>query len=95
MPKQPRPQPSRREQVATGICSPITIMKHPHFERGLDDIRAGRALADDADDNYWAYERGRQFGAIAPRSMPLFDGKRLNPKAVRLFSTAIKRGLIL
>lgn len=95
MPKQLRPQPSWREQVETGFCSPMTIMAHPHFERGLDDIRAGRALADHVDDNYWAYERGRQFGAIAPRSMPLFDGKRVNPKAVRLFSTAIKRGLIL
>jgi len=94
MPKQPRPQPSRREQVKTGICSPMTIMKHPHFDRGLDDIRAGRAFADHVNDNCWAYERGRLFGAIAPRSMPLFVGKHLSPKAVRLFSTATKLGLI-
>jgi hypothetical protein len=94
MPKQPRPQPSRREQVETGICSPMTIMKHPHFARGLDDIRAGRPFADDIHDSYWGYERGRLFGAIAPRSMPLFDGKRLNPNAVRLFIAAIERSLI-
>ena len=94
MPKQPRPQPSRREQVKTGFCLPMTIMEHPHFERGLDDIRAGRAFADHVHDNYWAYERGRLFGAIAPRSMPLFKGKRLNPKAVRLFIAATLRELI-
>jgi hypothetical protein len=83
-----RPQPWRREQVETSPCSPMTIMLHPHFARGLDDIRAGRSFADDVHDNYWAYERGRLFGAIAPSSMPLFDGKRLNPKAVRLFIAA-------
>ena len=79
---------TRREQVETSTCSPTTIMLHPHFARGLDDIRAGRSFADDVHDNYWAYERGRLFGAIAPSSMPLFDGKRLNPKAVRLFIAA-------
>jgi hypothetical protein len=70
-------------------------MRHPHFARGLDDIRAGRAFADDVDDDYWAYERGRLFGAIAPLSMPLFDDKRLNPKAVKLFVAASDRGFIL
>jgi hypothetical protein len=69
-------------------------MRHPHFARGLDDIRAGRAFADHVADEYWAYERGRLFGAIAPLSMPLFIGGRLNPKAVRLFETASDRNLI-
>jgi hypothetical protein len=87
--------PSRRKQVATIICSPKTIMLHPHFARGLDDIRSGQSFADDAHYHYWAYERGRLFGAIAPPSMPLFDyGKRLNPKALRLFIAASIRGLI-
>ena len=89
-PLQTHPQPWRREQVKTITCSPMTIMLHPHFARGLDDIRAGRSFADDVHDSYWAYERGRLFGAIAPSSMPLFDGKRLNPKAVRLFIAARK-----
>jgi hypothetical protein len=69
-------------------------MRHPHFERGLDDIRAGRPFADHVADGYWAYERGRLFGAIAPLSMPLFIGGRLNPKAVRLFEAAVERNLI-
>jgi hypothetical protein len=76
----------------------MTIMEHPHFERGLDDIRAGQPFADHVDDRFWAYERGRLFGAIAPPSMPLFDdtsGRWLNPKAVRLFIAATVRGLIL
>jgi hypothetical protein len=86
--------PLRRKQVETSICSPKTIMRHPHFGRGLDEIREGRPFDCDVDDNYWAYEKGRLFGAIAPRSMPLFDGNRLNPKAVRLFIAAGERGLI-
>ena len=89
-----QPPPSRREQVETIACSSVTIMLHPHFARGLDDIRAGQSFADDVHDNYWAYERGRLFGAIAPRSMLLFDGKRLNLKALMLYRAAKQRGLI-
>ena len=87
--------PLRRKQVETGICSHKTIMRHSHFARGLDEIREGRPFDCDVSDNYWAYEKGRLFGAIAPRSMPLFvEGKRLNPKAVRLFIAASARSLI-
>jgi len=85
----------RREQTATTTCSTEAIMLHPHFARGFDDIRAGRRFADDVDDDLWAYERGRLFGAIAPISMLLFQGKRLNPKAVRLYDAASERELIL
>ena len=74
-----------RQQVETADCSAKSIMRHPHFARGLDDIRAGRPFADHIADEFWAYERGRLFGAIAPRSMP---------KAVRLFETAGNRKLI-
>jgi hypothetical protein len=71
------------------------LLRHEHHAqsaRGLDDIRAGRPFADHVADEYWAYERDRLFGAIAPRSMPLFIGRRL--KAVRLFETAADRKLI-
>jgi hypothetical protein len=85
---------SREEQVETSACSAEAIMRHEHFARGLDDIRAGRPFADDIDDPFWAYERGRLLGAIAPLSMPLFIHKRLNPKAVLLFNAATDRGLI-
>lgn len=83
------------EQVETVSCSPMRIMRHPNFARGLADIREGRAFDDDAYDHYWAYERGRLFGAIAPRSMSLFDSKgSINLKALQLFTAAVKRRLI-
>jgi hypothetical protein len=70
-------------------------MRHPHFIIGLNDIRAGRPFNADLVDVYWAYERGRLFGAIAPLSMPLFImDKHLNPKAVALFDAAFERKLI-
>jgi hypothetical protein len=84
------------EQIPTDDCSPRAIMRHPNFQRGFIDIRAGQRFDADIDDGYWAYERGRQFGCLAPLDMPLFiDGKRLNPKAVRLFIAASDRGFIL
>ena len=81
-------------QVRTRGCSSASIMRHPNFGRGLDDIRTGKAFADDVDDDYWAYERGRLFGAIAPISMPLFVDGRLNRMAVQLFRVASNRRLI-
>jgi len=84
----------RQRQVRTSACSAACIMRHPHFARGLDDIRTGQPFDDHVNDEFWAYKRGRLFGAIAPRSMPLFIGGRLNRKAVRLFETAADRKLI-
>ena len=81
-------------QVKTFRCTSASIMRHPHFDRGLEDVRTGKAFADDVHDEYWAYERGRLFGAIAPPSMPFFVGGRLNKKAVRLYDAASARRLI-
>jgi hypothetical protein len=69
-------------------------MRHPHFANGLDDIREGRPFAAHICDEFWAYERGRLFGAIAPKSMPLFIDGRLNPMAVNLCEAAFERRLI-
>jgi hypothetical protein len=85
---------ARRFQTNVSQCSAVTIMRHPHFARGLADIRAGRPFDTQINDDYWAYDRGRLFGAIAPLSMPLFVGKALNPKAVALFDAACDRKLI-
>jgi hypothetical protein len=82
------------KQVRTSRTTTQRIMRHRHFARGLADIRAGRPLDADVDDNLWAYERGRLFGAIAPLSMSLFNGKELNQKAVALFDAACDRKLI-
>jgi hypothetical protein len=81
-------------QVNVSMCSTGSIMRHPHFARGLDDIRTGRPFADHIEDDLWAYECGRLFGAIAPLSMPLFISGRLNRKAVKLFEVASMRRLI-
>src|SRR5438105_6807629 len=43
------------------------------------------------------YERGRQFGCVAPATMKLRTGRGrndLNPDAVALFRRAVQRGLI-
>jgi hypothetical protein len=86
------------EQIETSYCPPRAVMRRANFARGLADVRGGRAfdsgVADQPDD-FWAYERGRQFGCLAPLNMPLFDGGKLNGKAVALFAAAVRRGLIL
>jgi hypothetical protein len=43
----------------------------------------------------WAYERGRQFGLIAPAGMPLRVDGRINRKAVALFEAAYRRGWVV
>ncbi len=51
------------------------------------------AYADDANAQ-WNYERGRQWAAIAPRSLPLRIDGRLNPVAIRLYDMAVEKGYI-
>jgi hypothetical protein len=52
------------------------------------------ARFDELYDKFWSYERGRQFAMIAPISMPIKMGDRINPKALSLYHTAVKRGVI-
>ena len=81
-------------QVRTSCTALTTIMRHPNFARGFAEIRAGEQFNPDVDDVYWAYERGRLLGAIAPLTMQLRLGKALNPKAIALFEAAYGRGII-
>jgi hypothetical protein len=95
MPPDPRGrsrQPDELEQIDTILVSLASIMRSPDFADGLDDIRAGKPF--DSSRDSWSYERGRQFGAIAPLSMPLFVDGRLNRKALELFRLAYQRGLV-
>jgi hypothetical protein len=62
------------------------------FSEGVNDVRKGRpARFDDAafGDGDWDYERGRQFALVAPLSMPLRIGRRLNPEALKLLGDAL------
>ena len=74
-------------------CALNTEKAAPHFRLSCVThilLVGSRTFAQDdrsiprLEDDYWAYERGRLFGAIAPLSMPLFKGKSLNPKAVSI-----------
>jgi hypothetical protein len=71
------------------------IMRTKEFRLGVAEVRAGKpprfdenfVVRGETDTNRnWNYERGRQFGLIAPRGLKLFlVGNRINPKAVTLY----------
>jgi hypothetical protein len=85
----------REEQIDTYAVTTREIMSAPAFAAGVADVRAGKPARYDAfaDDAYWAYERGRQFALLAPRSMRLRDDRnRLNWRAVLVFNEAYERG---
>jgi hypothetical protein len=73
-----------------------TLMRPAAFRRGVEEVRTGVAPNFDAPDieDFWAYERGRQWALIAPCSMSLYVGSRINPKAIALFERAYQRGWI-
>jgi hypothetical protein len=84
-----------KEQIPTRETSIISVMMRANFQQGVDDVRLGRpARFDELDDRAWSYERGRQFAMLAPTTMSIKVGNRINPKAVQLLRAAIKRGLI-
>jgi hypothetical protein len=73
------------ETVGTTIQKTI---RSASFHAGVAEVRAGRPPRFERDD--WAYERGRQFGIVAPRSLPLMIGKRVNPRAIIIFLRHIR-----
>ena len=84
------------QQIHTIRVTIEAIMRRPEFARGFQDVRSGRRPDFDApnDHHAWGYERGRQFAILAPTTMPLRIGRKLNPKAVALYRAASKRSLI-
>jgi hypothetical protein len=86
----------RIQQVDMEQVQNSTIMKSVEFKAGVEDVRGGMPARFDefALDHLWAYERGRLFAHLAPRSMPIKVGGKLNPKALALFRLAGQRGLI-
>jgi hypothetical protein len=71
-------------QVWTVRTTVRAIIRSPSFQRGVAEVRAGRLPRFDTE-NDWDYERGRQWAVVAPRSMPLLIGSKVNPKAVLIF----------
>jgi hypothetical protein len=93
---------SDRDQVETEHVGASYFLESRDFARGVEDVRAGRPPRFDeyawdqggmpATDRQWAYEKGRQFATIAPRSMPLRINGKLNLDALRLLVAAINGG---
>jgi len=74
------------DQIPTGRVTLPEVMNDPKFALGVADARAGRGYPAGYDswaDDLWAYERGRQWAQIAPRSVPLKIHRKLNPQALR------------
>jgi len=89
-------QQAEAEQVATTFTTTREIMMAASFAAGVADVRAGKpARFDSFSPGAWGYERGRAWALLAPMSMPLRIGRKLNPEAMRLFDTAWLRGEIL
>jgi hypothetical protein len=77
----------RIEQEPTQEATLEWVMNKPEFALGVLDQRAGRgyraAYATWGVNEQWNYERGRAWATVAPRSVPLKVGKRLNPAALK------------
>jgi hypothetical protein len=79
-----------REQVDTVRCSAAVIVDSPYFAIGVADLRAGAPPRfDEMQDEYWGYERGRQWAVLAPFTMDPHS-----PMAIR-FEAAAQRGWII
>jgi hypothetical protein len=66
-------------------------MSSSAFALGVHDVRAGLPLRDIHSQfvSQWAYERGRAWAVVAPRTMPLFVNGKLNPEARKIAKDAI------
>ena len=93
-----RPATSQAEQIETVSVSIERIMGSKNFVLGVEDRRRGAPPRFDHEEtnghDAWNYERGRLWASVAPFTMPLRIGKRLNPKAVALYAAAYTKGYI-
>ena len=62
-------------------------MRSKAFAEGVAAVRQGRARRFDTDD--LDYERGRQWAVVAPMSMLVKIGRRVNPEAVLVFEETV------
>lgn len=79
-------------QVPTVPTTIQAVMSNTTFERGVNDLRAGRGFPHDYDtwsgiDDCWDYERGRQWARLVPRHVKLKDHNgKVTTQALRLFA---------
>jgi hypothetical protein len=78
------------DQIPTQVTTAAEIMASRTFALGVEDVRAGRGFCPDYDtwrdtNDRWAYERGRQWAQLAPRSVLLKVDGKITPQALLLF----------
>jgi hypothetical protein len=87
-----------RDQVRTKTVPIEQIMGSKSFALGVEDRRNGTPPQFDREEidgfSQWNYERGRLWASIAPVTMPLRIGKRINPKAAALYLAGLKKGYL-
>ena len=81
-------------QANTTPITAKTLLRDASFQRGVADMLVGRAPRFDEQDIF-GYEWGRQFGAIAPRDLPLVIKSTANPKAVKLLKRYFINGTLV
>jgi hypothetical protein len=78
------------DQVATHPTTIPAIMMTVTFALGVSDVRSGRGFRADFDlwkgNDQWAYERGRTWGLLAPRSVPLKRNGEITAEAVSWYA---------
>jgi len=85
-----------QEQAPTRRTSVTAILASKEFAEGVRDVRLGRPPRyDDPVASSWNYERGRQWALLAPLSMPLKIGGKVNREAAFLFLRATRSKEIL
>jgi hypothetical protein len=96
------PQPQlldrSRAQIDTVTIPFEDIVGAEAFAIGVDERRRGAPPRFDIPrtntDAVWWYEKGRQFGVVAPAGMPLRVNGKLNKEAVRLYAHFVQKGFI-
>jgi hypothetical protein len=75
-------------QIPTRPVTVLEIMSAPEFALGVADARAGRPYRPSYDawsntNMKWNYERGRQWGRLAPRTVVLKRGGKVTAEALQ------------
>jgi hypothetical protein len=95
---EPKMKPGYRlregDQVPTRPTTALEIMSTRTFALGIEDARAGRGYRLEYDvwkdtNDRWAYERGRQWARLAPRSVRLKSAGKISAQALAWYKDDI------